>query len=68
MKAVIYLLQVFACSAIFYLFYFLLLRRLTFFTINRWYLLGILLLSFCYSNYAFAGGRKSARCSFATGG
>ncbi|RFZ94424.1 hypothetical protein D0C36_02405 [Mucilaginibacter conchicola] len=46
MKLIIYLLQVSACSAIFYLFYFLLLRRLTFFTINRWYLLGTLLLSF----------------------
>jgi hypothetical protein len=46
MKAIIYLLQVSACTGIFYLFYFLLLRRLTFFTLNRWYLLGTLALSF----------------------
>ena len=46
MKAVIYLLQVSACSAIFYLFYFLLLRKLTFFTLNRWFLLTTVLLSF----------------------
>ena len=46
MKAIIYLLQVSACTGIFYLFYFLLLRRLTFFTLNRWYLLGTLVLSF----------------------
>ena len=46
MKAVVYLLQVSACSAIFYLFYFLLLRKLTFFTLNRWFLLTTVLLSF----------------------
>ncbi|MES2265791.1 MAG: M56 family metallopeptidase [Bacteroidota bacterium] len=46
MKTIIYLLQVSACTGIFYGFYFLLLRRLTFFTINRWYLLATLLLSF----------------------
>ncbi|MBD1384802.1 hypothetical protein IDJ75_05895 [Mucilaginibacter rigui] len=46
MKTIIYLLQVAACTGIFYGFYFLLLRRLTFFTINRWYLLATLLLSF----------------------
>ncbi|MDB5126913.1 M56 family metallopeptidase [Mucilaginibacter sp.] len=46
MKAIIYLLQVSACTGIFYLFYFVLLRRLTFFTLNRWYLLGTLLLNF----------------------
>lgn len=46
MKAIIYLLQVSACTGIFYAFYFLLLRRMTFFTLNRWYLLGTLLLSF----------------------
>jgi hypothetical protein len=46
MKTIIYLLQVSACTGIFYGFYFLLLRRLTFFTLNRWYLLATLLLSF----------------------
>lgn len=45
MKAFIYLLQVSACTGIFYSFYFLFLRRLTFFTLNRWYLLATLLLS-----------------------
>ena len=46
MKVMIYLAQVSACTGIFYMFYYLLLRRLTFFTINRWYLLATLLLSF----------------------
>ncbi|MFD0765008.1 M56 family metallopeptidase [Mucilaginibacter lutimaris] len=46
MKTITYLLQVSACTGIFYGFYFLLLRRLTFFTLNRWYLLATLLLSF----------------------
>ena len=46
MKALIYLLEVSACTGIFYAFYFLLLRRLTFFMLNRWYLLITLLLSF----------------------
>lgn len=46
MNAIIYLLQVSACMAIFYGFYYLLLNRLTFFTINRYYLLFTLVLSF----------------------
>jgi hypothetical protein len=46
MGAIIYLLQVSACMAIFYAFYYLMLSRLTFFTINRWYLFGTLILSF----------------------
>jgi len=46
MKILIYLIQVSACTGIFYLFYHLVLRRLTFFTINRWYLLSTLVLSF----------------------
>lgn len=46
MKTVIYLLQVAACTGVFYSFYFLLLRKLTFFTLNRAYLLATLLLSF----------------------
>jgi hypothetical protein len=46
MKTIIYLLQVSACTGIFYIFYHIVLRRLTFFTINRWYLFGSLVLSF----------------------
>jgi len=46
MSAIIYLLQVSACLALFYGFYYLLLNRLTFFTINRYYLLGTLVISF----------------------
>jgi hypothetical protein len=46
MNILLYLLQVTACTAVFYLFYFLLLSRLTFFTTNRWYLLVSLILSF----------------------
>ena len=46
MSAIIYLLQVSACMGIFYVFYYLMLTRLTFFTINRYYLLFTMLLSF----------------------
>lgn len=46
MQSIMYMWQVSACMGIFYGFYFLLLRRLTFFTINRWYLLATLMLSF----------------------
>jgi len=46
MGAITYLLQVSGSMAIFYLFYYLLLNRLTFFTINRYYLLVTLVLSF----------------------
>nr|WP_067059579.1 M56 family metallopeptidase [Mucilaginibacter sp. L294] len=46
MKSIIYLLQVSACTGIFYIFYLLMLSRLTFFTINRWYLMVTLVLSF----------------------
>jgi hypothetical protein len=41
-----YLLKVSACSALFFAFYLLVLRKLTFFKINRFYLLGSLLVSF----------------------
>lgn len=40
-----YLLKVLLCSAAFYLIYHLLLRRETFFRLNRWYLLGTTILS-----------------------
>jgi hypothetical protein len=53
MKTLIYLLQVSACTGIFYSFYFLFLRRLTFFTLNRWYLLVTLLLSFVIPTLTF---------------
>ncbi|QKJ30135.1 M56 family metallopeptidase [Mucilaginibacter mali] len=46
MDSIIYLLQVCACTAVFYLFYYLFLTRLTFFVINRWYLLVTVVLSF----------------------
>lgn len=46
MSAIIYLLQASACLALFYGFYYLLLNRLTFFTINRYYLLFTLVLGF----------------------
>ncbi|MGY3212787.1 M56 family metallopeptidase [Mucilaginibacter sp. HD30] len=46
MNAVVYLFQVSACMGIFYLFYYLLLNRYTFFTINRWYLIITLAISF----------------------
>lgn len=46
MRTLMYLLQVSACTGIFYTFYYLLLRRLTFFALNRWYLSATLLLSF----------------------
>ncbi|SEN08816.1 Signal transducer regulating beta-lactamase production, contains metallopeptidase domain [Mucilaginibacter gossypiicola] len=46
MSMLTYLLQVSACTAVFYLFYFACLRRLTFFSLNRWYLLLTLMASF----------------------
>ncbi|HWZ36389.1 MAG TPA: M56 family metallopeptidase [Mucilaginibacter sp.] len=46
MQPIIYVWQVSACMGVFYGFYFLLLRRLTFFALNRWYLITTLILSF----------------------
>ncbi|WP_121812165.1 M56 family metallopeptidase [Mucilaginibacter kameinonensis] len=46
MNMLTYLLQVSACTAVFYLLYFACLRRLTFFSLNRWYLLLTLMASF----------------------
>jgi hypothetical protein len=46
MNALVYLLQVSGSTAIFYLFYYFFLRKLTFFALNRWYLLATLLASF----------------------
>ncbi|WP_293312916.1 M56 family metallopeptidase [Pedobacter sp. UBA5917] len=46
MESLIYLLKVTACTVLFFGFYLLFLRKLTFFKINRFYLLVTLLLSF----------------------
>jgi len=46
MEWLIYLLKVTVCTVLFFGFYLLFLRKLTFFKINRFYLLGTLLLSF----------------------
>jgi hypothetical protein len=46
MGAIVYMLQVSACLGVFYGFYYLALSRLTFFTINRWYLVITLILGF----------------------
>ncbi|GAB3926201.1 M56 family metallopeptidase [Mucilaginibacter myungsuensis] len=46
MNMIIYLAQVTGCTAVFYLFYYAFLRKLTFFSINRWYLLSTVILSF----------------------
>lgn len=46
MKIMVYLLQVSACLGFFFTLYYFLLRRLTFFSINRWYLLVSLAFSF----------------------
>ncbi|RZM24823.1 MAG: hypothetical protein EOO88_21500 [Pedobacter sp.] len=46
MEWLTYLLKVSVCMGLFYLVYHLLLQKLTFFNLNRWYLLSTLLLSF----------------------
>ncbi len=46
MNTMIYLLQVSACMAIFFGLYYFILSKLTFFTINRWYLMATLTFSF----------------------
>lgn len=46
MEWLTYLLKVSVCMGLFYLVYHLLLQKLTFFSLNRWYLLSTLLLSF----------------------
>lgn len=46
MELLIYLLKVSACTTLFFAFYLLVLKHLTFFKINRFYLLSTLLLSF----------------------
>ena len=53
-----YLLKVSACSVFFFVFYLLVLRRLTFFKINRFYLLFTLLLSFVIPTLHFTIERE----------
>lgn len=53
-----YLLKVSACSGVFFAFYLLVLRRLTFFKINRFYLLFALLLSFVIPTLQFTVERE----------
>ncbi|MFW0715690.1 M56 family metallopeptidase [Pedobacter sp. N23S346] len=48
-----YLLEVSSCTTLFFGFYFLVLRRLTFFRFNRFYLLGTLLMSFIIPTLQF---------------
>lgn len=46
MSTIVYLLQVSLCVGFFFAFYYFVLSNLTFFTVNRWYLLSTLALSF----------------------
>lgn len=55
-----YLLKVSACSAFFFAFYLLVLRKLTFFKINRFYLLFTLLLGFVIPTLQFTVERELA--------
>ncbi|MBB2146643.1 hypothetical protein GM921_14160 [Pedobacter sp. LMG 31464] len=56
-----YLLKVSACSALFFAFYLLVLRRLTFFKINRFYLLASLMVSFIIPTLQFTIEREIAQ-------
>ncbi|MFA6275185.1 MAG: N-acetylmuramoyl-L-alanine amidase [Pedobacter sp.] len=56
-----YLLKVSACTALFFAFYLLVLRKLTFFKINRFYLLGSLVLSFIIPALQFTIEREVAQ-------
>jgi beta-lactamase regulating signal transducer with metallopeptidase domain/lipopolysaccharide export system protein LptA len=58
MELLIYLLKVSACTALFFAFYLLVLRNLTFFKINRFYLLLTLLLSFLIPTLNFTIERE----------
>lgn len=53
-----YLLKVSACSVLFFAFYLVVLRKLTFFKINRFYLLGSLLMSFIIPSMQFTIERE----------
>lgn len=56
---VIYLLQVSACTGVFFLFYKAFLSRLTFYSLSRWYLLGALVVSFVVPFTAVPAGREA---------
>ena len=58
MELLIYLLKVSACTVLFFAFYLLVLRKLTFFKINRFYLLLTLLLSFLIPTLNFTIERE----------
>ncbi|WP_316801021.1 M56 family metallopeptidase [Pedobacter frigidisoli] len=60
MEILTYLLKVSACTVLFFCFYLLVLKNLTFFKINRFYLLGTLLLSFTIPVLQFEINRKSS--------
>jgi hypothetical protein len=66
MKTIIYLIQVSACTGIFYLFYQMVLSRLTFFNSNRWYLLGTLMLSFMIPAISLPQNQLTEQLSFST--
>ncbi|WP_421946051.1 M56 family metallopeptidase [Pedobacter sp.] len=53
MELLIYLLKVSACTALFFALYLLVLKKLTFFKLNRFYLLGALLISFIIPSLQF---------------
>ncbi|RZL30156.1 MAG: hypothetical protein EOP00_36845, partial [Pedobacter sp.] len=61
-----YLLKVSACSVLFFAFYLLVLRKLTFFKINRFYLLATLLLSFVIPTLHFTIEREVEQAFVAT--
>ncbi|WP_316795890.1 M56 family metallopeptidase [Pedobacter agri] len=58
MEWLIYLLQVSVCTVVFFSFYLLVLRKLTFFKFNRFYLLGSLFLSFIIPSLQFEVQRE----------
>ena len=58
MELFIYLLKVSACTVLFFAFYVVVLRKLTFFKINRFYLLITLLLSFVIPTLSFTIERE----------
>lgn len=58
MELFLYLAKVSACLAIFYFFYYVLLSKLTFFSFNRWYLIGTLVLSFIIPILSISVERK----------
>ncbi|KIA96670.1 hypothetical protein OC25_02835 [Pedobacter kyungheensis] len=59
MEALTYLLKVTVCTVLFFGFYLLVLRKLTFFKINRFYLLGTILLSFAIPALHFEVKREA---------